>query len=110
MYLNAHSQYSLRYGTMAIPALVAEAAARGINQLALTDINNSTGVMEFMRECDEKGIKPIGGIEFRRKKKLLYIGIARNREGLKDLNDFYRSITWRKESYRMKQGRFKMPI
>jgi DNA-directed DNA polymerase III PolC len=88
MYLNAHSQYSLRYGTMAIPALVAEAAARGINQLALTDINNSTGVMEFMRECDEKGIKPIGGIEFRRKKKLLYIGIARNREGMKELNDF----------------------
>ncbi|MEB0249088.1 PHP domain-containing protein, partial [Mucilaginibacter sp. 5B2] len=65
-----------------------EALARGITQMALTDINNSTGIMEFMRECDEKGLKPIGGLEFRREKRLLYIGIAQNREGMKELNDF----------------------
>ncbi|MEO6522960.1 MAG: DNA polymerase III subunit alpha [Mucilaginibacter sp.] len=88
MYLNVHSQYSLRYGTMPIPKLVEEAAARGITQMVLTDINNSTGIMEFMRECDEKAVKPIGGIEFRRDKHLLYIGIAQNREGMKELNDF----------------------
>ena len=88
MYLNVHSQYSLRYGTMSIPTLVEEAAARGITQMAITDINNSTGVMEFMRECDEKGIKPIGGIEFRRDGRLLYIGLARDREGMRELNEF----------------------
>lgn len=88
MYLNVHSQYSLRYGTMSIETLVDEAMARGITQMALTDINNSTGIMEFMRRCDEKGLKPIGGIEFRRHKKLLYIGLAQNREGMKELNDF----------------------
>lgn len=88
MYLNVHSQYSLRYGTLAIPKLVEEAISRGITQMVLTDINNSTGVMEFIRECDKNGIKPIGGIEFRRDKKLLYIGIARNKEGMKELNDF----------------------
>ncbi|WGQ08777.1 DNA polymerase III subunit alpha [Pedobacter gandavensis] len=88
MYLNVHSQYSLRYGTMSIPKLIAEAVSLGITQLVLTDINNSTGIMEFIRVCDEKGIKPIGGIEFRRDKKLLYIGIARNKEGMKELNDF----------------------
>lgn len=88
MYLNVHSQYSLRYGTMSIPTLVEEAAARGITQMVLTDINNSTGVMEFMRECDEREIKPIAGIEFRREKHLLYIGIAQNREGMRELNEF----------------------
>src|ERR1700761_7982615 len=88
MYLNVHSQYSLRYGTMSIPTLGEEAAARGITQMAITDINNSTGVMEFMRECDEKGIKPIGGIEFRRDGRLLYIGLARDREGMRELNEF----------------------
>ena len=88
MYLNVHSQYSLRYGTMSIKTLVEEAQARGITQMVMTDINNSTGVMEFMRECRENRIKPIGGIEFRRDKKLLYIGIARNKEGMKELNDF----------------------
>ena len=88
MYLNVHSQYSLRFGTMSIPALVEEAVARGVTQLVLTDINNSTGIMEFMRACEEKGVKPIAGMEFRRDKRLLYIGIARNREGMKALNDF----------------------
>ncbi|AOM76224.1 DNA polymerase III subunit alpha [Pedobacter steynii] len=88
MYLNVHSQYSLRYGTMSIPELIGKALDLGITQMVLTDINNSTGVMEFMRACDAKGIKPIGGIEFRRNKKLLYIGIARNKEGMKELNDF----------------------
>jgi DNA-directed DNA polymerase III PolC len=88
MYLNVHSQYSLRYGTLSVKMLVEEAKARGITQMVLTDINNSTGVMEFMRECRTNRIKPIGGMEFRRDKKLLYIGIAKNREGMKELNDF----------------------
>jgi len=88
MYINVHSHYSLRYGTMSVPKLVDEALARGITQMAITDINNSTGVMEFMRECLDKGIKPIGGMEFRRDMKLLYIGLAQNKEGMKELNDF----------------------
>ena len=88
MYLNVHSQYSLRYGTMSIDKLIDEASGRGITQMALTDINNSTGMMEFMRKCRDANIKPIGGIEFRKDKKLLYIGIAQDKEGVKELNDF----------------------
>nr|WP_294869868.1 DNA polymerase III subunit alpha [uncultured Pedobacter sp.] len=88
MYLNVHSEYSLRYGTMSIEKLIKEAAFRGITQMVLTDINNSTGIMEFMRACNKSGIKPIGGIEFRRNKQLLYIGVARDKEGMKELNDF----------------------
>lgn len=88
MYLNVHSHYSLRYGTIAIPKLIEAAAAKGITRMVLTDLNNSTGVMEFWRACNANGIKPIGGLEFRRNKRLLYIGIARNKEGMKELNDF----------------------
>lgn len=88
MYLNVHSQYSLRYGTMSIDNLIEEASARGITQMVLTDINNSTGVMEFMRKCRLKGIKPMGGMEYRRDKKLLYLAVAKNKEGMKELNDF----------------------
>lgn len=104
MFLNAHSQYSLRYGTMEIKDLIATARDKGIKQLVLTDINNSTGCMEFIRLCRKEGqdqlddegniektayaIKPIVGIEFRRNEELLYIGIAKNREGMKELNDF----------------------
>lgn len=88
MYLNVHSQYSLRYGTLSVEKLVEQAKTMGIEQMTLTDINNSTGAMEFIRECQEKGIKAITGIEFRKSSALLYIGIARNREGMKELNDF----------------------
>ena len=88
MYLNVHSQYSLRYGTMSIEKLIKEATSRGVTQMVLTDINNSTGIMEFMRACNKSGIKPIGGIEFRRNKQLLYIGVAKDKEGMKELNDF----------------------
>lgn len=103
MFLNVHSQYSLRYGTMDIETLIKEARAKNIHQLVLTDINNSTGCMEFIRRCRKEGvahedkhgvwwpayfIKPIVGIEFRRGNQLLYIGIAKNKNGMKELNDF----------------------
>lgn len=88
MYINVHSQYSLRYGTMSVPRLIEEGISRGVTQMVLSDINNSTGVMEFIRGCREAGIKPIGGLEFRREKKLLYIGIAKNKEGMRELNEF----------------------
>jgi error-prone DNA polymerase len=88
MYLNLHSQYSLKYGTMSIKQLVECAVAKGIDRMALTDINNSSGAMEFVDECQRAGIEPIVGIEFRRDGRLLYIGLARNREGFKELNEF----------------------
>lgn len=103
MFLNVHSQYSLRYGTMDIKALIKAAREKNIHQLVLTDINNSTGCMEFIRLCRKAGfdqqeadgtiipaydLKPIVGIEFRKDNQLLYIGIAKNKAGMKELNDF----------------------
>lgn len=88
MYLNCHSYFSLRYGTLSLERLVEEAAAKGIRALALTDINNSTGVLDFVQECVRNQIKPLAGIEFRNDQMLMYVGIARNNEGFLELNDF----------------------
>jgi DNA-directed DNA polymerase III PolC len=88
MYLNVHSQYSLRYGVLTIDKIVELATLHGVEQLALTDINNSTGCMEFVRACRRADIKPVVGIEFRRNHRLLYICIAKNREGFRELNEF----------------------
>lgn len=88
MILNAHSYYSLRYGTIPVEQLAAEAAKLGIETLALTDINNSTGIIDFVKACREQGVKPVAGIEFRRDGRLLYIGIAMNNEGFRELNEF----------------------
>jgi len=91
LYLNTHSYYSLRYGTLAIDKLVKLAQERNIRALALTDINNSTGMIDFVRICKENEIKPIGGIEFRNGNEFLYTGIAKNNEGMRELNEF---VTW----------------
>lgn len=88
MFLNNHSYFSLRYGTLSIENLVEQASKLGLKELVLTDINNSTGMPDFVKACYEKNIKPIAGIEFRNKNKLLYIGIARNNDGFEELNRF----------------------
>ncbi len=88
MFLNGHSYYSLRYGTLSIEKLVETAKVNDVHTLALTDINNSAGILDFVKECTLNGIKPVAGIEFRSNDQLLYIGIARNNEGFRELNEF----------------------
>jgi len=88
MYINCHSYYSLRYGTLTVERLSELAAAAGVQRMVLTDINNTTGVPDFVRECRSRGITPAAGIEFRDGNGLLYIGIARNSEGYRELNEF----------------------
>lgn len=82
MYLNAHTFFSLRYGVLSPRQLVEEAAARQVKTLVLTDINNTSAALEFVRVCKTKGIKPVLGIEFRDEKhRFLFAGIARNNAG-----------------------------
>ncbi len=94
MYI-CHSYYSLRYGVLSIEELIATAVSMGIKTLALADINNSTGVPYFVNDCEKAGIKPVAGIEFRDGDRHLYTGIARNNEGMRELNEFlsYHNIT-----------------
>ncbi len=92
MFINCHTYYSLRYGTLSPEKLVEEARKNHVEALVLTDINNSTGMPDFVKECYKVGIKPIGGMEFRDSKhKLLYITIAVNIEGFREINEF---LTW----------------
>ncbi|TAJ13200.1 DNA polymerase III subunit alpha [Marinilabiliaceae bacterium JC017] len=88
MYLNCHTYFSLRYGTLSPEELVQLAASLKVNTLILTDINNSTGILDFVKACREKDITPIAGIEFRRNNRPFYTGIATNNEGFRELNSF----------------------
>jgi DNA polymerase-3 subunit alpha len=67
---------------------VESAKKLGWKKLALTDINNSTAIPEFIKSCKKHSIKAAAGIEFRLKNKLLYIGLAKNNNGLNELNKF----------------------
>jgi DNA-directed DNA polymerase III PolC len=107
MYLNTHSYYSLRYGTMSPERLVEEAVKNGVSAMALTDINNSTGIIDFTKLCLSEGIKPLAGIEFRNGDDFLYTGIARNNEGFRELNEFLSDYNEKKEKLPLRPPAFK---
>lgn len=88
MYLNCHSYHSLRYGTIPLKELVENAVLHGLKAMALTDINTVTGIYDFIRACESKGIKPLVGMEFRCHHQFRYIGLAKNAEGLGEMNRF----------------------
>ena len=82
MYLNAHTFFSLRYGTFSPKQLVEAASTRPVKTLVLTDINNTSAALDFVRACKDKGIKPVLGIEFRDEQhRFLFTGIAQNNAG-----------------------------
>ena len=87
MILNGHSYYSLRYGTLSINELIDIAKAKHYDSIALTDINNTSGVLHFVKACYDKSIKPIVGAEFKIGNDLLFVAIARNNEGFKEINE-----------------------
>ena len=87
MYLNCHSYYSLRHGVLSIDQLVWQAKLLGISAMAITEINCSTSLFDFYSACQKNNIKPIAGIEFRDEQhQLLYIGIAKDEDGIYELN------------------------
>jgi len=88
MFWNCHSYYSLRYGTLSLERLVEQAKMLGIEVFGLTDLNNSTGVLDFVKLCKEAGIRPLAGIEFRDGDTLLYTCLAMNNEGFREINEF----------------------
>ena len=59
MYLNVHSYYSLRYGTLSPEELLQLAKEKGYEVVPLTDINNSSGVLEFAKIAKEKGMQAL---------------------------------------------------
>ncbi|TXE10766.1 DNA polymerase III subunit alpha [Gelidibacter salicanalis] len=88
MYLNCHSYYSLRYGTFSEIELLELAKKNDVQTLALTDINNTSACLNFIRKAKDFNIKPVIGIDFRTGAQQLYVGLANNNEGFKELNQF----------------------
>ncbi|WP_255069212.1 DNA polymerase III subunit alpha [Lacihabitans sp. LS3-19] len=76
----------MRYGTISPEALVAQAKTLGVKRLALTDINLSSGIFDFVKECIAAEIEPVVGVEFRNGDDLKYICLAQNHAGYVEIN------------------------
>lgn len=88
MYLNCKTYFSFHYGTFSTRELVEKAVENGVTALALTNINSTCDVWEFVKICREHKVKPIVGCEIRNEDKLLYILIAANNSGFGWINKF----------------------
>lgn len=88
MYLNCKTYFSFLYGTYSTKGLVDAAVQQGVTSLALTNINSTCDIWDFVKYCREAGIKPIVGAEIRNDDKLLYILLAANNRGFQWINEF----------------------
>lgn len=110
MYLNCHTGYSFKYGTLPIKTLFEEAKRCSVHKLAVTEINNTSSWLEMLRTCNENRALPTGktkfgkepytvdlavGVEFRNlpneqagDNHFLYIALAKNNKGFEEINRF----------------------
>ncbi|MDF2158491.1 PHP domain-containing protein [Algoriphagus sp. CAU 1675] len=86
MFLNCHSHFSFKYGTLSVDSLIAEAKDKKLDAFALTDINCTAGIFPFVRAAQKAGIHPVIGVDFRNGSRQQYIVLARNQEGFYELN------------------------
>ncbi|MEM6344927.1 MAG: DNA polymerase III subunit alpha [Bacteroidota bacterium] len=98
-YLNCHSYFSLRFGTLSVQELVDLAVEHQIEALALTDVHNMSACYEFVRACREAGIHPVVGMEFRQDDQLLYILLAKSLAGFAEINRWYTQHSLAKEDW-----------
>lgn len=110
MYLNCHTYYSLRYGSISIELLVETAVALGVKSLALTDINNTSAVFDFVKLCQKHEIKPVIGVEFRNEDELMYVALAKNTEGFSEINGFMSEYKLVQKPFPAKAPNFKNAI
>ncbi|MEI7720052.1 MAG: DNA polymerase III subunit alpha [bacterium] len=83
--LHNHSHYSLLGALPKLPALVAAAKKEGCTALALTDLGNMYGTVEFVQECQHEGVKPIIGLEAYLQDGARLVLLAENESGYKNL-------------------------
>ncbi|MFI5134753.1 MAG: PHP domain-containing protein [Chitinophagales bacterium] len=82
MYLNCHTYFSFKFGTMKPEELLQQAVAKGVRRFVVSDINNTSAILDchrFVTEYPDKyPVQPIAGIDFRKGVEQKFIGIAKN--------------------------------
>ena len=100
MYLNCHTHFSFHFGVFSEKELLKLAVEKGVEQLVLTDINNTSACLDFIRQAPRYGIRPIVGIDFRNGNTQQYVGIAKNNEGFFELNQHLSAYKEQGEDFR----------
>lgn len=86
--MNNHSCYSLKYGILSPKEILDMAAQWGVGRMALTDINNTSACMEFVRLAQRRDIAPVLGIDFRNGARQCFVALALNNDGFMEINRY----------------------
>jgi len=97
MYLNTHTCYSLRYGTIKPEELLQLAKSKGLKILSLTDINSTTACIDFVRLAAKYNIRPVLGVDFRNGVQQEFILLAQNNQGFLHINQYLSGFLHQKE-------------
>ncbi len=84
-HLHVHSPYSFLDGSSKISDIVARAAEFGMNAVAVTDHNNLSATVRFIKAAHKKGIKPIVGSELTLEGGHHLTALCRDNEGYRNL-------------------------
>lgn len=88
MFLNCHTYYSLRYGTLKTLELLELGRENEAKCMALTDINSTSACLEFARVASDFKVKPILGVDFRNGAKQQFVMLAKNNNGFQNINEY----------------------
>jgi DNA-directed DNA polymerase III PolC len=86
--LNTHTYYSLKYGTISQKEQLQLMRQLGYDRYAITDINNTSALLDALRQAPKHGIKPVFGIDFRNGVKQQFVALAKNNAGFQEMNEF----------------------
>ena len=92
MFVNNHTYYSLRYGTMSPDRLATLLVAMGASTLVHTDINSSSASLDMVRLAKQHQLKPVLGVDFRNGARQEFILLAKNNTGFKNCNQYLTSF------------------
>ncbi len=106
MYLNAHTYYSYKYGVMPIQDLLQLASEKGHTRLAVTDVNSTSACINFVRHSAKYGVEPLIGIDFRNSATQMFVGLAKNAEGFRELNEFLSAHLHEKKDFEARAPKF----
>ena len=81
-----HSHYSLRYGILSPEEVLSHYLEGGFSYALLSDVNNTSSSLDFVRMAQQKEMKAVLGVDFRNGATRKYLAIARNNEGFREIN------------------------
>ena len=94
-----HTHFSLRYGILSPEEYLQTMQELGYCDVRLTDINNTSATLDFVRMAPNYGIKPVVGVDFRNGAQRRYVALAKNNAGFKAINDHLSSYSHAKEPF-----------